>query len=175
MAFISTSCPDDYGKDIKPDQNNPPLPQSLSSIAWSPSISTVFAATFWDGSLKLFEITQSQIGLSITERISFKHNYPALKCTWNNEGSQVYVGMADGLIKSFDINSQNIQDVGSHNSAISSLHMVPNQNILISSGYEEALNFWQVGNTNPIAQINMENKVFASDFQYPFLVAGLGS
>ena len=78
----------------------------------------------------------------------------------------------DGSIKSFDIGSSQVMDIGRHSSAISSLHFVPNMNTIVSTSYQANIQFWQLGNQNPVLSINAEQKVYTSDFQFPILIAG---
>lgn len=78
----------------------------------------------------------------------------------------------DGTIKIFDLGSGQTADMGRQTASISSLSYVPGQNILVSSGYENIINFWQAGNPNPVLTVNADNKVYAADFQYPMLIAG---
>jgi mRNA export factor len=81
----------------------------------------------------------------------------------------------DGSIKVYDINSGQTADVGKHTAAISALHFVPGMNTVVSSGYESNIQFWQLGNPNPVMTYNAENKVYTADFQFPMLVAGTGN
>ena len=104
--------------------------------------------------------------------MNYKFNSPALKCCWNDQNSQIYVGLLDGSIKAFDLGSGQVGDVGRHNAGISSLHFVQGMNSLISTAYESNVYVWQIGNPNPVATFNAENKVFCSDFRFPTLVAG---
>jgi hypothetical protein len=67
--------------------------------------------------------------------MTYKFPNPALKCTWNDTGTQIYVGLMDGSIKTFDIGSSQTVDIGRHNSAISSLHFVAGMNTVISTSY----------------------------------------
>ncbi len=64
MAF--NSVVDDYKNDIKLDQNSAPLSDSISNISWAYGSGTIFAAASWDGSLRIYEVGQSQFGPSIT-------------------------------------------------------------------------------------------------------------
>ena len=104
--------------------------------------------------------------------MTYKFPSPALKCTWNDTGTHIYVGLMDGSIKAFDIGSSQTMDIGRHALGISSLHYVANMNTVISTSFETNVQFWQIGNQNPVLTLNAEQKIFASDFQYPILVAG---
>lgn len=163
---------DDYKNDIKPDASVPALTDAFSNISWAPTIPQVFAATTWNGELRIFEITSSGFGPTIIQKMVYNFPLPALKCTWNDQSTQIYVGLMDGTIKVFDIGSSQVADVGRHATGISSLHFVPGMNTIVSSGFENNIQFWQLGNPNPVMTYNAENKVFTSDFQFPMLVAG---
>jgi len=82
------------------------------------------------------------------------------------------VGLLDGSIKVYDLGSGGLGDIGRHNAAISSLHFVTGMNAIVSTGYESVAQIWQLGQPNPVMQINADNKIFTSDFQFPVLVAG---
>lgn len=87
----------------------------------------------------------------------------------------IYVGDITGLIQAFNVQTQQFNDVGKHGAAISALHIIPNQNVIISAAFENNIHFWQPGNNQPVFTIDMGNKVFSSDFAYPILLTGLGN
>jgi len=101
-----------------------------------------------------------------------KFNSPALKCCWNGQNNNVYVGLGDGSIKAYDLSTGSVVDVGKHSTPISSLHYINGQNILVSSGYENVINFWQPGNNQPVLNVSADSKVYTTDFQFPILIAG---
>lgn len=77
----------------------------------------------------------------------------------------------DGAIKVYDTGSGQVADIGRHNSAINSLQFSSNQNILISTGYENIVNFWQPGNLSAVFSLDAGNKIYTSDCQFPTVVA----
>ena len=77
----------------------------------------------------------------------------------------------DGTIKIMDINTQTISEVGKHNASITKLHYIPQQNVLISSAYENNINFWQ-GGPNPVLSVDVINKVFVTDYKNGILAGG---
>jgi len=172
MSFLATNSLDDYKSDIKPDQSMPPLGEAFSSMAWATNLQNIFASTSWDGDLRVFEVTNGAYGVTIIQKMSYRFTSPALKCVWNDQCTQIYVGLMDGSIKIYDLGSGQTADMGRHNVSISSLNYVPGQNVLVSTGYENIINFWQAGNPTPVLTINADNKVYAADFQYPMLIAG---
>lgn len=171
----NNSANDDYKSDVKPDQSVAPFNDAFSSISWAPTIPNVFCSSSWDGELRVFEVAQGPYGAAIMQKMSYKFPMPALKCAWNDQSTQIFVGLMDGSLKIYDINSGQVADLGRHSAAISSLHFVPGMNAVVSSGFENNIHFWQVGNPNPVMTVNAENKVFTSDFMFPMLVAGTAS
>ena len=127
---------DDYTNDIKPDGNCLPLPDSISCIDWAPlNIGNIFTCCFWDGSLRVYEVSNNGFSPSIIQKISTKAKSPLTKCVWSNDAQFIYVGDITGLIQAFNVQTQAFMDVGKHTAAISALHIVPNQNIIISAAY----------------------------------------
>jgi WD40 repeat protein len=127
---------DDYNNDIKPDGNCLPLTDSISCIDWAPSnIGPVFVCSFWDGTLRVYEISSNGFSPCIIQKLSTKAKSPLTKCVWSNDAQFIYVGDITGLIQAFNVQTQAFMDVGKHTAAISALHIVPNQNIIISAAY----------------------------------------
>lgn len=117
-------------------------------------------------------VEQGQFGPAIFQKVSYKFPVPALKVAWSDQNNHIYVGLLDGSIKVYDVGSGQVGDIGRHSAGISSLHFVPGMNAIVSTAYESTVQVWQVGSPNPAMTINAENKVFASDFKFPLLVAG---
>ena len=95
----------------------------------------IFASTFWDKSLRIFEVTQTPNGAGIFQKMLVNLNTIPLTTCWNGDCSALYIGCMDGTIKIMDINTQNIVDIGKHNGSLNSLHYIPQQNVLISTAY----------------------------------------
>lgn len=96
--------------------------------------------------------------------MNVKAKSPLTKCVWSQDCQVIYVGDITGLIQAFNVQTQQFTDVGKHNAAISALHVIPNQNVIISAAFENNIHFWQPGNNQPVFTIDMGNKVFSSDF-----------
>lgn len=173
MAFSASSAQDDYKNDVKPDQSMPNFNDSISSIVWGNlQVPNYMAVTTWDGELRVLAVEPGQYGTAIFQKVSYKFNQPVLKAAWNDQNTQIYVGLLDGSVKAFDVQSQQIADIGKHNAGISSLHFVPGMNAIVSTAYENTVQIWQPGSPNPVMSIQADNKVFCSDFQFPTLIAG---
>lgn len=107
--------------------------------------------------------------------MSVKAKNPLTKCVWSQDCQAIYVGDITGLIQAFNVQTQQFVDIGKHTAAISALHIVPGQNIVISAAFENNIHFWQPGNPAPAFTIDIGNKVFCSDFANPILIVGCGN
>jgi hypothetical protein len=72
---------------------------------------------------------------SITQKINVKAKSPLTKCVWSQDCQTIYVGDITGLIQAFNVQTQQFVDIGKHTAAISALHIVPNQNVIISGAF----------------------------------------
>ena len=109
---------------------------SISSITWNQfQLPNYFATTSWDGELRVLAVEQGQFGTAIFQKDSYKFNMPALKCAWSDQNNHIYVGLMDGSIKLYDLQSKQVADIGRHGAGISSLHFVPGMNAIVSSAY----------------------------------------
>ena len=73
----------------------------------------------------------------------------------------------------FDLNSMSLgSDPGKQNAGISSVHFLPQLNCLVSTGYENTVNFWQ-GNQQPVMSIDVGNKIFCTDYKAGILAGGI--
>ena len=166
---------DDSKNDIKPD-NSVSIQDSISCLEWmnynQSMPNNFFASVGWDSTFRLFEVNQANYGSSISQKATANIGTPALSCCWSPDNSQIYCGCIDGTIKSIDTTNMSVSNVGKMNTGISTLHMIPGQNILISTAYENNIQFWQNGNPSPVFTLDVGNKVFASDFKNNLYTCG---
>ena len=62
-----------------------------------------FAASQWNGGVRIFKMTQKENGEFIQTLKSFDMRGPVTSCCWNNDNTILYVGMANGTIKCISI------------------------------------------------------------------------
>lgn len=107
---MNSTFTEDYKKDIKLDQSVT-LPDSISSIRWANPMNgnspPIFAATCWDKSVRLFQVTQGQMGPTIVQNSIINLPQPATCLTWNSDNSSMYVGCIDGVVRSIDSKTMN--------------------------------------------------------------------
>lgn len=133
---MSYTGQDDYNNDIKPDNACQPLPDAISCIDWVPSnMGNIFCCSCWDGTLRIYEVANNGFSASLMQKISTKAKSPLTKCAWSQDCQNIYVGDITGLVQVFNVQTQQFADIGKHTAAISALHIVPNQNVVISAAF----------------------------------------
>lgn len=104
MSF-GQSTTNDYNNDIKLDPSIS-LGDSASSLQWlQNSQMNIFAGTFWDKTLRIFDVTQTSTGPSIVQKVMTTLATAPTCCCWNADSSALYVGCIDGTIKIVDVNT----------------------------------------------------------------------
>jgi mRNA export factor len=159
--------------------STPPFEDSVSCIAWTPAIAagtkpTMFAVGTWDGYVRIFNVEQTQQGsVGIVQKFSMKQTAPVLGLAWNGQNNGLFAGCADNFVRAIDLTSSKSMDMGKHNSPVKDVFFVPSQNMVISTSYDKNINFWQMGNQNPVFNMPLNHKVYVSDFVFPIFAAGL--
>jgi len=170
---------DESINDFNCDTSTPPFDDSVSCITWTPPLApgtkpTMFAVGTWDGSIRVFNVEQNQMGaVCVLQKFSMKLSAPVLGLAWNGQNNGLFAGCADNYIRAIDLSTSKSIDVGKHNSPVKDIFFVPAQNIIISTSYDKNINFWQMGNQNPAYNINLSHKIYVADFVSPIFGAGL--
>lgn len=74
----------------------------------------------------------------------------------------------------WDLKSNSVQKVGEHNACVKDVFFSENYQILISSGWDGHIKFWDLKSNGPIFDINLEPlKIWTFSYSDPLLVGGL--
>lgn len=78
-------------------------------------------------------------------------------------------------MRAVDLGAGKSVDVGKHTAPVKDVFYVASQNAVMTTSYDKSINFWQLGNPNPIYNVTLPHKLYAADFQTPLFAAGLSS
>ncbi|KAG6918654.1 hypothetical protein DXG01_012775 [Tephrocybe rancida] len=161
-SLAATSAPPDVEvTDLPPD--------SISSIEFSPQVDYL-AVGSWDNSVRVYEIGaggQSQ-GKAILQ-----HEAPVLSVCWNKEG-KVFSGGVDNAGRMLDLATGQAMQVAQHEKPIKVVKWVdaPGSGLLATGSWDKTIKFWDLRQSNPVANIRLPERCYAMDVQFPLLVAG---
>ncbi|EDO18047.1 hypothetical protein Kpol_1045p33 [Vanderwaltozyma polyspora DSM 70294] len=151
---------------------NNPADDSISDIAFSPQQDFLFSASSWDNKVRIWDIQ----GGNPQGKAQYEHSAPVLCTRWSFDGTKVASGGCDNVVKVYDLNSGQNQQVGSHDSAVQSLRFVQcgptNAECLVTGSWDKTLKYWDLRQPQPISTVMMPDRVYAMDSKQQLLVVG---
>ena len=146
---------------------------SVSSLNFSPNLQNnvaYFCASSWANDVRLWELN-TQNG-QCQPKAQQTCQAPALDTAWSTDGSKIYIACADKNGYCWDIASNQLQQMASHDEPISTINVlsVNGQDVIMTGSFDKKVKFWQLGNSNPIFELPLPFKIFAADACYPIAV-----
>ncbi|CAI7587952.1 unnamed protein product [Penicillium pancosmium] len=162
----------DISKDVTLNQ---PPEDSISDMAFSPA-SDHLAVASWDKKVRIYEINEQ--GMSEGKAL-FEHEAPVLSCCWSPDGSKVVGAGADKAARMLDLGAGATTpvQVAAHDAPIRSVHMIPNPSVggsplLVTGSWDKTVKYWDLRQSNPIAQLECQDRVYTMDVKNKLLVIG---
>jgi mRNA export factor len=150
---------------------NPPE-DSISDLAFSPQ-ADFFSVSSWDKKVRIYEVSAN----GTTEgRALYEHDAPVLTTRWTSDGTKVISGGCDKQVKLYDLQSGQAQQIGAHDAPVKSVRFVEcgpaNTPVVVSGSWDKTLRYWDTRTPNPIATIQLPERVYAMDSSQKLLVVG---
>ncbi|KAF8583583.1 WD40 repeat-like protein [Ramaria rubella] len=164
IAIMQTQPP--AAKDIELAD---PLPDSVSSLAWSPQ-ADFLAAGSWDNNVRIYEIG----GNSESQRKAmYGHQGPVLSVCWNQDGKKVFSGGVDNAARMFDVQSGQSNQVAAHEAAIKCVRWIDAQGgLLVTGSWDKTVKYWDLRQSTPAASATLPDRCYSMDISYPLMVVG---
>ncbi|ODV95329.1 hypothetical protein PACTADRAFT_50064 [Pachysolen tannophilus NRRL Y-2460] len=109
-------------------------------------------------------------------RALYEHEAPVLSTRWSADGTKVISGGCDKAVRLYDIQSGQQQQIGIHDAPVKSVRYVEvtnsNQPVVVSGSWDKTLKYWDMRTPQPIATINLPERVYAMDSSQKLLVVG---
>ncbi|TRY72553.1 hypothetical protein TCAL_00993 [Tigriopus californicus] len=146
---------------------------SVSCLRFSPPAlnSTFLIAGSWDNNVRLWEI---QANGTSEPRHQQSMQGPILDVCWQDDGSKVFMASCDKQVKMWDLGSNQTMQVAEHGAPIKSIRWVkaPNYTALMTGSWDKTLKFWDTRSPNPIMSIDLGERCYCADVDYPMAVVG---
>ena len=159
------------------------IEDTISCLRFFPSKDINYLASGgWDKKLRLFEIKYNVLNQSYyTESVSFSSNLmntcqfpsPILSINWLGNSGSIAAACADGSVNLVDLQKNLNNKIGQHKSGCSDVVYNDNYNILLTGGWDGALNIWDFRAPNPVASYQFNNKIYTMSYSNNLLVVGL--
>ncbi|KAK6203284.1 WD40-repeat-containing domain protein [Scheffersomyces amazonensis] len=180
MSFLSntssaaTTSSASTGKELINDItiNNGPE-DSISDLSFSTK-HDLLAVASWDKKVRIYEIDPNSGNNQ--GRAIFEHEAPVFSARWSTDGTKVVSGGADKQVKIFDLQTQQSQQIGIHEAPVKAVRYVecgPSNTQAVASGsWDKTLKYWDMRSPQPIATIQLPERVYAMDSSQKLLVIG---
>ncbi|KAJ4480033.1 Poly(A)+ RNA export protein [Lentinula aciculospora] len=148
---------------------NPPN-DSISSLSFSKK-ADYLAVGSWDNSVRVYEVSpqgQSQ------GRAMYTHQAPVLSVCWNEEGSRIFSGSVDNTGLMFDVVTGQATQVAQHDGPVKVVKWVnmPHARVLVTGSWDKSVKYWDLRAPSPIATVNLPERCYTLDANYPSMVVG---
>ncbi|KAL4062201.1 WD40-repeat-containing domain protein [Scleroderma yunnanense] len=173
MSFFTTTTTPTVAPAPSADKDievaDPPS-DSISSLAFS-SAADYLAVGSWDNHVRLYEVGA---GGQTQGKAMYGHQGPVLSVCWNKDGNRVISGGADNAARMFDITNGQSQQVAQHDAPIKVVKWIetPQAGILATGSWDKTLKYWDLRSANPVATVQLPERCYTMDVQYPLLVVG---
>ncbi|KAK0204767.1 Poly(A)+ RNA export protein [Desarmillaria ectypa] len=168
-ASTSTTAANSTSTDKDLEVADPP-PDSISSLSFS-SQADYLAVGSWDNSVRVYEVgTNGQT----QGKAMYQHNGPVLSVCWNKEGNKIFSGGADNQAKMFDVTTGAAMQVAQHEAPVKVVRWVesPNMGVLATGSWDKTIKYWDLRAQQPVASVQLPERCYSFDVQYPLLVVG---
>jgi len=152
---------------------NPP-DDSISCLRFSPpsvSNASFLVAGSWDNNVRCWQIQQN--GQSDPKSQQTMQG-PILDVCWHDDGTKVFMASCDKQVKMWDLQSNQATQVAAHEAPVKIVRWVkaPNYTALMTGSWDKTLKFWDLRSQNPILSVDLGERCYAADVDYPMAVVG---
>ncbi|XP_077284411.1 ribonucleic acid export 1 [Arctopsyche grandis] len=148
-----------------------PPEDSISALAFSPpSIPQNFLiAGSWDSQVRCWDVEMS--GKTNPKSMQTMGG-PVLDVCWHDDGTKVFIASVDKQVKCWDLASNQTIQVAAHDGPVKTCHWVKasNYTCLMTGSWDKTLKFWDTRTPHPMMTINLNERVYCADVDYPMAV-----
>lgn len=153
-----------------------PIPNSpsdcVSSLQFTPAPnSNLLIATSWSNDVLCWDVTPS----GAVPKDQKKHDLPVLDCTWSADGTKVFTAGCDKQVKMWDLASGGFTQIGAHTGPVKCVRSLthPTAGVIVASGsWDKTVKYWDTRQANPIASVDIGERVYALDAKDNTMVVG---
>ncbi|CCX30750.1 WD40-repeat-containing domain protein [Pyronema domesticum] len=149
-----------------------PPDDSISDLSFS-SQSEHLAVASWDKKVRIYEIAGDG---NSQGKAMYEHDAPVLSCVWSKDGTKLASGGADKQAKLYDISTGQSSQVAAHDAPVKCVRFIQapqtNAEMLVTGSWDKKLKYWDLRTPNPVATLDMQERVYTLDVAQGLMVVG---
>ncbi|KAI0980078.1 hypothetical protein GJ496_000544 [Pomphorhynchus laevis] len=152
---------------------------TVSSLNFSPAAlkeGCFLISTSWAGDVRCW-----QVDLNTGDTFAKAHKQhsaagtavlPILDSCWSSDGLQVFTAGCDNAVRMWNIQSDQIIQVASHDNAVKTVHFIqrPSYSCIMTGSWDKSLRFWDLRSPQPILNLTVPERVYSADVLGPMAV-----
>ncbi|CAH0403276.1 unnamed protein product [Chilo suppressalis] len=150
-----------------------PPDDTVSSLEFSPPSvpQTFLIAGSWDCKVRCWEVEAS--GKTVPKAAQGMDG-PILDVAWHDDGTKVFMASTDKSVKCWDLAANQTIQVAAHDAPVRTCHWVkaPNYTCLMTASWDKTLKFWDTRSPVPSMTMNLSERCYCADVDYPMAVVG---
>eukprot|EP00392_Amoebophrya_sp_AT5.2_P000777 g778.t1 len=152
---------------------NPP-DDGISCLAWS--CHNHLAVGSWDRSIRVWDVKMQGVGaqmqVAANPMLQYTMDGPVLCVAFSKDGTILFSGGCDNQIKMRNLQNNQEQIIGKHNAPVKSIFWCEEMKMVISGSWDKTIKFWTGQSQTAAASLDLPERVYSMDLQYPVLVVG---
>lgn len=157
---------------------NPPS-DSVSCLSVNGNRTTptnMLIAGSWDNSLSMYELQYAPTGAvtNIIRHQQLMHDAPVLCSDIGPDGMTTFSAGADGNIRMWNATQPvaTAQIIGRHEQPVKCMKFLEKSQVLVTASWDKSIKIWDLRTPNPVAQMQLSERVYAMDAKEDIIVAG---
>uniref|UniRef100_A0A7E4WDY3 WD_REPEATS_REGION domain-containing protein n=1 Tax=Panagrellus redivivus TaxID=6233 RepID=A0A7E4WDY3_PANRE len=151
--------------------------QSLKFNPVAANTPIYLASGSWDNTVRVWQVSDSG---AVEPKAMQNVGAPVMSIDWFDDSSKIFMACADKQARVWDLASNQVAVVGTHDQPIRSCHWItsPAYSCLMTTSWDKTIRFWdmrQLPTQSSLATINVGEKVYCADVLYPMAVVGLSN
>ncbi|KAK3871310.1 hypothetical protein Pcinc_023536 [Petrolisthes cinctipes] len=151
---------------------NPP-DDSVQCMAFSPATipQDFLVAGSWDNNVRCWEVQRDGKTIGKAQQTM---GGPVMDVAWHDDGSKVFMASADKTVHCWDLGSNQKMQVAQHDAPVKTVHWIkaPTYSCVMTGSWDKTLKFWDTRNPTPILTLNLPERCYCADVEYPMAVVG---
>ncbi|CAJ0962690.1 unnamed protein product, partial [Mesorhabditis belari] len=151
---------------------------TISKIKFAPAQDqALLACGSWDGTARIWQVSDSCQSEGKAEQ---KMPAPILDIEWFDDSSKLFLACADKEVRCWDLASNQVATVGTHDGAIKTCHWITRSqySCLMTGSWDKTLRFWdmrQLPTQSSLRTIQLPERVFSADVLGPMGAVALAN